>query len=204
MRAIRVFISHSHEDMEMATRLSDTLGQLVGVVPFIAHSDIMGGELWKETIRDEIVGCDVLVALLTTNFCKSEFTEQEVGAAWVLKKPVLPIYTGDVMPNGFIADRQYVKYDNSNPERVAGEILKFVLFKAYDRERAVGMIVDMLAKAKSETECNALMTAIISEKEMAPKQIKRVTNALQSNSHAANSFANEIMRLALRESSRDS
>ena len=77
MRAIRVFISHSHEDMEMATRLSDTLGQL-DVVPFIAHSDIMGGELWKETIRDEIVECDVLVALLTTNFRKSEFTEQEV------------------------------------------------------------------------------------------------------------------------------
>ena len=74
------------------------------------------------------------------------------------------------MPSGFIADRQYVKYDNSNPERAAGEILKFVLFKAYDRERAVGMMVDMLAKAKSETECDALMTAIISEKEMAPKQ----------------------------------
>ena len=101
-------------------------------------------------------------------------------------------------------DRQYVKYDNSNPERAVGEILKFVLFKAYDRERAVGMIADMLAKAKSETECDALMTAIISEKEMARKQAKRVINALQSNPHAANSFANEIMRLALRESSRDS
>ena len=87
-----MFISHSHEDMEIATRLSDTLGQL-DVVPFIAHSDIMGGELWKETIRDEIVECDVLVALLTTNFRKSEFTEQEVGAAWVLKKPgVTPLH----------------------------------------------------------------------------------------------------------------
>ena len=203
MRAIRVFISHSHEDMEMATRLSDTLGQL-DVVPFIAHSDIMGGELWKETIRDEIVECDVLVALLTTNFRKSEFTEQEVGAAWVLKKPVLPLYTGDGMPSGFIADRQYVKYDNSNPERAAGEILKFVLFKTYGRERAVGMMVDMLTKAKSETECDALVTAIISEKEMAPKQAKRVINALQSNSHATNSLVNEIMRRELRETSRDS
>ena len=108
------------------------------------------------------------------------------------------------MPSGFIADRQYVKYDNSNPERAAGEILKFALFKTYGRERAVGMIVDMLAKAKSETECDALMTVIFSEKEMAPKQAKRVVNALQSNSHAANSFVNELIRRALRESSRDS
>ena len=203
MKAIRVFISHSHEDVEMATRLSDTLGSL-GMVPFLAHSDIIGGELWKETIRNKIVECDVLAALLTNNFRKSEFTEQEVGAAWVLKKPVLPLYTSDGMPSGFIADRQYVKYDNSNPERAAGKILKFVLFKTYDRERAVGMMVDMLAKAKSEMECNALIPAIISEKEMVPKQAKRVANALQSNSYAATAFVNEIIQHTLRESSRDS
>ncbi len=65
-------------------------------------------------------------------------------------------------------------------------------------------MADMLAKAKSETECDALVTAIISEKEMAPKQAKRVVNVLQSNSHATNSFVNEIMQRALRESSRDS
>lgn len=201
MKAIRVFVSHSHKDVKTATRLSRALGSL-GVVPFLAHSDIRGGELWKETIRDKIVECDVLAALLTTNFYKSEFTEQEVGAAWVLKKPVLPLYTGDVMPSGFIADRQYVKYDTNNPERAAGEILKFFLFKTYDRESAVGMMVDMLSKAKSEMEYNALIPAIISEKEMAPKQAKRVANALQSNSHVATAFVNEIMQYALRDSQR--
>ena len=65
-------------------------------------------------------------------------------------------------------------------------------------------MVDMLTKAKSETECDALVTVIFSEKEMAPKQAKRVVNALQSNSHATNSLVNEIMQRVLRESSRDS
>ena len=198
MKPIHVFVSHSHEDVKMAKNLSNALGGL-DVVPFLAHNDIVGGELWKEAIRDRLVECDVLVALLTDNFRKSRFTEQEVGAAWVLEKPVLPLYTGNEMPSGFIADRQYIKYDNDNPERAAGEILKFVLIEMHGKGRAMDRMVDMLAKSESERGCKALVPVLIYEKERTPKQTKRIKNAIDSNPHVKDAVGREVIHYMLHE-----
>ena len=198
MKPIRVFVSHSHEDVKMAKKLANALGEL-DVVPFLAHSDIVGGELWMETIRNKIIECDALVALLTNNFRKSEFTEQEVGAAWGLKKPVLPLYTGDEMPSGFITDRQYIKYDNNNPERTAGEILKFILIKIHGKGRAMDRMVDMLSKSESVRECKALVPVLVYEKERTPKQTRRIKDAIESNPHVRDVVGNEVMHYLLHE-----
>ena len=198
MKPIRVFVSHSHEDVNMAKKLANALGEL-DVVPFLAHSDIVGGELWMWTIRDKIIECDVLVALLTNNFRKSEFTEQEVGAAWGLKKPVLPLYTGDEMPSGFITDRQYIKYDNENPERAAGEILKFILIKIHGKGRAMDRMVDMLSKSESVRECKALVPVLVYEKERMPKQTRRIKDAIESNPHVRDAVGNEVIHYLLHE-----
>jgi len=198
MEPIRVFVSHSHEDVRMAKNLSNALGVL-DVVPFLAHSDIVGGELWKEAIRDKLDECDAVVALLTGNFRKSKFTEQEIGAAWALKKPVLPLYTGNEMPGGFIADRQYIKYDNDNPERAAGEILKFILIETCGKGRAMDRMADMLAKSESGRECKALAPVLVYEKERTPKQTRRIIDAIESNPHARDAAGDVVIHYLLHE-----
>ena len=81
MEPIRMFISYSNEDKKMAGEIARVL-RILRMKPFLAHDDIGTGERWKEAVREEICRCDMLVALVTPNFHESEYTEQEVGAAW--------------------------------------------------------------------------------------------------------------------------
>lgn len=192
MKPICVFVSHSHKDLQMATNLSYALVEL-DMVPFLAHSDITGGELWREAIYNQIATCDIFVPLLTRDFFESEFTEQEVGAAWALKKPILPLCAGD-KPRGFITDRQYTKYSDNNPERAAGEILKFALAEAHGKKYAIDALVEKLAKSGSDRECSALISVLYYEKELTPKHTKRLTKIVQSNPHAVNAATNEILQ----------
>ncbi|MCE2509194.1 MAG: toll/interleukin-1 receptor domain-containing protein [Nitrosopumilaceae archaeon] len=124
MAPIRVFISHPDRDRAMAAELKRIMDAVL-MRPFLAHRDIGAGAVWREAIRREIEGCDMLVALVTPNFCESEYANQEVGAAWVLGKPILPVLADGATPPGFISDMQGVKYDLDAPLNTARNILKF-------------------------------------------------------------------------------
>ena len=121
MERKRVFISHSSNDKEMTSEMANYI-ERVDMKAFLAHIDIEGGAKWKDSLRKEITECDMLVALVTPNFYRSEYTCQEVGAAWALEKPVLPVCS-EAIPKGFIGERQGVKYEEW-PLNTAESILR--------------------------------------------------------------------------------
>ena len=185
MEPIRIFISHSSEDKTMAAKLAKSMRTL-RLEPFLAHSDIETGKRWKEVIRKNILKCDVLVALVTPNFRRSEYTEQEVGAAWVLEKPILTILAGKIAPTGFITDLQGAKYDHKHPPNTAGEIMRFALSEIYGEERVADMLVEMLAKSESPQESEYLATILTTEQfkhGLTAEQYKSVESVRRSNAH---------------------
>lgn len=180
MEPIRVFVSHSSKDKEIAARMAEAMRQM-HMKPFLAHSHIEGGELWRETLRDEVEGCDMLVALVTPNFRKSEYTEQEVGAAWVLKKPVLAVCTGDEVPTGFVAERQGLKYDVRRPGSAAERMLDLYLSEVRKKANVADVLIEMISESGSFETSNRLANLLLRERTLTAKQVENATRALKTN-----------------------
>ena len=182
MEPIRVFISYSSKDKKMAGEIARILS-ILRMKPFLAHDDVEAGEQWKEVVREEIRKCDMLVALVTPNFRKSEYTEQEVGAAWGLKKPVRAILTDDKGLSGFIVDWQGAKY-TGHPPAAAGEIMRFALSERHGKENVVDMLVERLAESESSKESEYLALFLEIERckhEFTAGQYKSIEAAWRSN-----------------------
>lgn len=183
MEPIRVFVSYSSKDKKMAGEI-DAVLKVLRMEPFLAHGDsIETGKQWKEAVREAIRECDILVALVTPNFRESEYTEQEVGAAWGLKKPVLTILTDGEKPSGFIVDWQGVKY-TGYPPAAAGEIMRFALSEHHGRENVVDMLVERLAESESFKESEYLAFFLEGERckhEFTAGQYKSIEATLRLN-----------------------
>ena len=102
-----IFLSYSTLDKDIAGRLKILLGAL-GMQCFLAHEDIAPSAEWESKIVEQLRTCDAFVPILTTNFPKSDWTDQETGAAIGLGKMILPLKIG-IDPYGFIAKYQALK-----------------------------------------------------------------------------------------------
>ena len=71
-----------------------------GIDVFVAHDDIEGSSQWLDKLHDELKNCAVFMSLLTENYHRAEYTEQESGIAYWLKKKFLPISLDKRIPFG--------------------------------------------------------------------------------------------------------
>ena len=177
---ISIFISHSNNDNVIVDNLISAINDSY-VELFLAHRDIDGGEEWKNVIRTKIRDCNGLVALVTSDFYKSEYTSQEVGAAWVLNKPILAIRVDKTEPKGFITEKQWITYNSAYPHKTSGEIVKFALTEAYGQKKTTDMLVKMLIDAGSFNESNYLADLLGSQPSLSSKHISKIYSALETN-----------------------
>ncbi|MDE0134530.1 MAG: toll/interleukin-1 receptor domain-containing protein [Acidimicrobiaceae bacterium] len=108
---LRFFISHSHVDKVTAAELKEQLENL-GAQAFVAHEDIKPTSQWQDEMLDALGSMDVLVAVLTKDFRRSKWTDQEVGYAISSSVPVIPIRMS-VSPYGFMSDVQALRRNDS-------------------------------------------------------------------------------------------
>jgi nucleoside 2-deoxyribosyltransferase len=89
---IRVYISHSPVDIVFARHVRNLLVQRVNAQVFTTE-ELSAGEKWQSKLRDELSSSDVVVALLTPHSADSSWVLHEIGAAWALEKPIIPVVT---------------------------------------------------------------------------------------------------------------
>jgi hypothetical protein len=77
---IRVFLSHSYDDMVLAKHLRNLLSHRANAQVFTTE-ELSAGEKWEAKLRDELDAADVVVALLTPQSVDSPWVLQEIGAA---------------------------------------------------------------------------------------------------------------------------
>ena len=118
---ILVFVSYSSDDKILAGRIKRIL-EGYGLSVFLAHDDIPPLREWQEEISKNLDKCDVFIPILTGSFCTSEWTDQEVGIAYGLKKLIIP-FKVDTAPYGFISKIQACKLDVENPVRTCKKII---------------------------------------------------------------------------------
>lgn len=95
---IKIFLSHASRDSEIVTYFMDDI--LIGVLGF-KHTEIFytsgdgtkikSGHEWRNSIKDNLLGSDIVILIITPNYKESEICLNEMGAAWVSAKNVLPV-----------------------------------------------------------------------------------------------------------------
>lgn len=84
---MKIFISHSSKEAELAKELSAFLTKLDDATSVFCSSEsgsIGVGEDYVERVENELDACDIFIPLLSTNYYKSHFCMVELGFAFCL------------------------------------------------------------------------------------------------------------------------
>jgi hypothetical protein len=93
----RIFISHSRADEDLAGELITLLEKalLLGVNEIrctsVAGYDLPAGATIDDQLRLEIEESELLIGLVTENSLGSTYVLFELGARWILRKPLIPV-----------------------------------------------------------------------------------------------------------------
>lgn len=122
MSTIKIFISHAQPDHVVAKAFAHMIeGALVVPDGAIRCTSVDGyrlspGDHGSERLRTDIVGCDVLVGLITEKSIASGYVVMELGAAWVLQKTTCAVLAPGVefsrIP-GPLVERHAIRWDRA-------------------------------------------------------------------------------------------
>lgn len=151
---IEVFISHAEADKVIAREIGNALEQVEGITVFVAHDDLDTGGNWKLDLVRKIEQCDAFIVLITENFHKAEWTEQEVGTAQAFKKQMYPIRFDDTKIYGFAGEFQAKKIHFSiNEDEI--KILADLIFSLSEQgQRITNTNIEALGSAGNYYDAN--------------------------------------------------
>lgn len=89
---VRLFLSYAVADAAEALKLRNLLSQSPNLRIF-TRDLLSAGENWESRLKSEISECDIFLFFLTQNSLASSWVLQELGAAWAIEKPIIPIVT---------------------------------------------------------------------------------------------------------------
>lgn len=104
----RIFICHSNNGKKIASELKENLDTL-GLSVFVAHIDIIPSKDFPSTIIQSLKSIDIFIPIITDDFRKSDWADQECGMAFLLEKLILPISIDNNLPYGFLSQLQAFK-----------------------------------------------------------------------------------------------
>jgi hypothetical protein len=86
----KFFISYSHHDAVFARNLHGLL-DASGTRAFLAESSIRPGQSWSTEIKTALREATVIIFVASRESCRSTFVQQEIGAAVIGEKQMLPV-----------------------------------------------------------------------------------------------------------------
>ena len=90
-KSYRIFISHSGDDIWVARQIARRLDE-IGASTFLDRRDIAAGDNFRQRIRDEIPGCQELLALFTPWSRQRAWVRHEIGMADALGKRIVCVF----------------------------------------------------------------------------------------------------------------
>lgn len=175
----RVFLSHKTEVKREAGALKERL-QVYGALCFVAHEDIIPTKEWQEEIERALTSMDVLVALMTTGFHDSNWTDQEVGFALGRGVPVIAVKLG-LDPYGFIGKFQAL---SCNWDAVPLELIRLLIKKPHILDAYIGSV----ERCSSFDHGNTLAKILPDIEKLTEDQVRRLIEAFKENSELRGSF----------------
>lgn len=137
---VKVFISHATSTRPMAGELKALFADL-GVSAFVAHEDIKITAQWQEVILEALSSTDAFLAILSCDFKKSAYCDQELGFAIAERRRradanherpliIMAVMYDDTVPYGFISNEQAAKVRQA--AYIPSKVLDTLLEKDFD------------------------------------------------------------------------
>jgi TIR domain len=183
---LKVFISHLAVHRKFAGELQAELGKL-GISAFVAHNDIEPASEWQTEIERALATCDSLVALLHSDFHKSNWTDQEIGFAMGRGVPIFAVRAGQD-PYGFIG-----RFQAFQGVGKAAYALSYELFNAFRKHKQTQdmmpeILITLLENSKSFDQART-RTGFLEELESWKTSFTpRLRNAVKNNSQISGSW----------------
>lgn len=125
-QALRIFLSYATADRVYAHKLQSLLSQRPNVRIFTTET-LSAGEDWQSRLKDELSQCDVFLVLLSPNSVDSKWVLHELGAAWAIDKPIVPIVTHPEVFSKIpvmLSQTQFVEIKDLEKPEVINQILE--------------------------------------------------------------------------------
>ena len=126
MAQFDIFISHDTRDKQLAYQLNRVLDR-IGIIAYVYEFYPQYRNDIPTAIVDvlESPSCHVCLCLLTRNGIESLWVHQELGAAYALKKVIIPVLELgiDYGVKGFVQYRTHIDYDPMNFDSLAYEVI---------------------------------------------------------------------------------
>ncbi len=178
---IRLFLSHVSRIKTQTSALKEALASL-GIDSFVAHEDIQPTQTWLKEIEFALLSADALCALVTEDFIKSQFTDQEVGFALGRGIPVVPVRCG-ADPYGLFGKHQAVRADLVKLAETAPKIADIIGQQEHLKLRFTEATVDAVATAYSFQNAKDGMKRLSElRNNLSDAQIVRLLEAVRDNS----------------------
>jgi len=125
--ALKIFVSYATDDLEQINPLIDLIKKQGALDVFIAGRSIKPGENFHDRIISEIKKADIFLLFYSKNAGKSQYVQNEIGAARIQNKTIVPILLDREKPMGMITDLNYVDLSNPNRYQMERERLERLL-----------------------------------------------------------------------------
>jgi hypothetical protein len=89
---VRVFVSYAKEDSAFANKLLSYLSNQPRLDIFTTNK-ISAGEKWRSKIKSALNASDIFLVVLSPASVKSTWVLFELGVAWGLDMPIIPVAT---------------------------------------------------------------------------------------------------------------
>ena len=153
--ALRIFVSHSSENVDLALSLKRLL-EREGIDVFVAHEDLEPSVEWQEEILNALLVSDIFIPILTPEFRLSKWCDQETGIAVSRGSFIVPLNCG-LNPYGFIARYQALRCGNGITSVTADQILDALNRKEEFRSRIINSSVRALQQSRSYAESRKII-----------------------------------------------
>lgn len=181
MDRIKAFISYSSKEKLIGGKFRTCLTNYCGFETFIAHDDIPPSAVWEEEILKAIEGADFFIPLISDEFKKSDFTDQETGIAVNLNKKIIPIKLETLNPYGFINKYQAMPYKGQNMKQLVLAVAQIGLnYKQY-HQKAIDSLIYAFCNSPSFESTNATIEVLALYNHFTPEQLKQITAAMPKN-----------------------
>ena len=138
---MKIFVSYSRRDAgDFANHIHRHLSHFKHDV-FTDVNDIRAGDIWSNTIEQNISSCDVFVVIVTHGALNSPHVENEVLQAQKENKTIIPCFFRDINPNKIKLGLEKIKgVEFSDKYELARDLAKLLskvkIFVAYSRRDA--------------------------------------------------------------------
>lgn len=113
--------------MGLVSKVRDDLVN-AGISVYLAEEHPEPGRILSEKITENIKSSDCMIVLLTDMGIRSHYVNQEIGAARMIEKLVIPMVEKAIEPKigGLLAGLEYILFDKTDPRKAIEKVVSYV------------------------------------------------------------------------------